>query len=393
MNILEITTLYPKNDNKERATEFLHEYNKGLCKNHTVKVVFLSRKYPKIFKYVRRLPIIKKYTSAYSDKTHLKKDEIYLQGSIPVYEMPINKFIPHGDFPKSEIKRCKKKVQAFLKEQNFTPDIVLLDFLCPSIFFEDIFDKNCKICAIPHHTDLSYCDKNKAYAEISSKLDAILYRSPMQKKLFEAVGVTSDKSFIMISGVPSEVIENRILDHKVKSFLTVCRFTKTKNIHSVIRSLSKLTDRDWTYTIVGQGEEREAILQAIEEYGISDRCNLIDWLPKTEVYKLMVQSDCFIMPSIKETFGMVYLEAMAKGCIAIGSKNEGCDGIIVNGENGFLADPNSLEDIENTIKLVMDMPVEEIERVSKNAIDTAKMSTNEKLVESIESFFCEIVEG
>ena len=59
MNILEITTLYPKNDNKERATEFLHEYNKGLCKNHTVKVVFLSRKYPKIFKYVRRLPIIK----------------------------------------------------------------------------------------------------------------------------------------------------------------------------------------------------------------------------------------------------------------------------------------------------------------------------------------------
>ena len=393
MNILEITTLYPKNDNTERATEFLHEYNKGLCKDHSIKVVFLSRKYPKIFQYVRRLPIIKKYTSAYSDKTHLKQEEIYYQGDIPVYEMPIKKFIPHGEFPKSEIRRCKKKIKAFLEEQNFTPDIVLLDFLCPSIFFEGIFDKNCIICAIPHYTDLSYCYKNKAYAAISAKLDAILYRSPMQKKLFESANISSDRSFTMISGVPEDVVEERTVHTRVKSFLTVCRFTKTKNIHLVIQSLAKLTDRDWTYTIVGQGEERESIIQAIDKFGISDRCKLIDWLPKAEVYKLMASSDCFIMPSIKETFGMVYLESMAKGCIAIGSKNEGCDGIIVNGENGFLVDPNSLDDIENTIKLVMDLPVEEVQRISQNAINMAKMSTNEKLIESIEMFFSEIIQG
>ena len=37
-----------------------------------------------------------------------------------------------------------------------------------------------------------------------------------------------------------------------------------------------------------------------------------------------------------KTFGLVYLEAMARGCITVASRDEGFDGIIQDGVNGFL---------------------------------------------------------
>ena len=43
----------------------------------------------------------------------------------------------------------------------------------------------------------------------------------------------------------------------------------------------------------------------------------------------------WIMISKNETFGLVYLEAMARGCITIGSRNQGIDGVINHGVNGF----------------------------------------------------------
>ena len=42
------------------------------------------------------------------------------------------------------------------------------------------------------------------------------------------------------------------------------------------------------------------------------------------------------MISQGEAFGLVYLEAMARGCITIASRGEGFDGIIKDGINGFL---------------------------------------------------------
>lgn len=49
----------------------------------------------------------------------------------------------------------------------------------------------------------------------------------------------------------------------------------------------------------------------------------------------MLASDCFIMISKNEAFGLVYLEAMSAGCITIASRGEGFDGVIIHGVNGF----------------------------------------------------------
>ena len=64
------------------------------------------------------------------------------------------------------------------------------------------------------------------------------------------------------------------------------------------------------------------------------------------VYEKLDENDVFILPSINETFGVSYLEAMARGLIVIGSKNTGIDGLIENKKEGFLIEPNKNELIE-----------------------------------------------
>ena len=93
----------------------------------------------------------------------------------------------------------------------------------------------------------------------------------------------------------------------------------------------------------------------------------------------MEKTPVFILPSLKETFGMVYLEAMAKGCIVVCSKNSGMAGFIKNDFNGFLIEPSILG-IKNVIEKIKNL--KNPETIMNNALDTAlsmeriKMSEN-----------------
>ena len=64
------------------------------------------------------------------------------------------------------------------------------------------------------------------------------------------------------------------------------------------------------------------------------------------------------MPSYPEGFGIVYLEAMASGCITIGTEGEGIANLIKNGENGFLVPPDDPDDIAAVMEWCLAHPEE-----------------------------------
>ena len=84
------------------------------------------------------------------------------------------------------------------------------------------------------------------------------------------------------------------------------------------------------------------------------------------------------MISEGEAFGLVYLEAMSRGCITIASKNEGMDGIIKDGINGFLCESGNQFDLENKLRFISCLSAKEIKVIKINAIHTAQEYTNEK---------------
>ena len=65
------------------------------------------------------------------------------------------------------------------------------------------------------------------------------------------------------------------------------------------------------------------------------------------------QNDIFILPSKKESFGLVYAEAMSQGLPVIYTKGQGFDGQYPEGEIGYHINPNDSMDIANKILLIV----------------------------------------
>ena len=93
---------------------------------------------------------------------------------------------------------------------------------------------------------------------------------------------------------------------------------------------------DATLTIVGIGEMEGALRARIAELRLEERVTLTGGLPHEQVLARMAESDLFVLPSWGEGYGIVYIEAMAAGCIAVGAQGEGIEDTIRDGENGFL---------------------------------------------------------
>jgi glycosyltransferase involved in cell wall biosynthesis len=68
---------------------------------------------------------------------------------------------------------------------------------------------------------------------------------------------------------------------------------------------------------------------------------------------------------------------MARGCITIASRNEGFDGVIVDGENGFLCEAGNAQELASIIKRINMMSPIERQAISDRAIETAKLLTDE----------------
>lgn len=66
-------------------------------------------------------------------------------------------------------------------------------------------------------------------------------------------------------------------------------------------------------TIIGEGQKREWFEELATTLGLADRCRFLGNRTRSQVARAMMDCDLFIMPSKYETFGVVYVEAMACG--------------------------------------------------------------------------------
>ena len=92
----------------------------------------------------------------------------------------------------------------------------------------------------------------------------------------------------------------------------------------------------------------------------------------------MKEAECFVMVSAPEAFGLVYLEAMGKGLITIGTRDQGIDGVIVDGYNGFLCDAGNVEELAGIINKINALTPAERQAISFRAIQTVSELTDVK---------------
>ena len=105
--------------------------------------------------------------------------------------------------------------------------------------------------------------------------------------------------------------------------------------------ISECENLDVELRIIGDGEELKNLKK------LSSKPIFLGRLDNTSVLEEMKNADIFALPSVNETFGMVYLEAMACGCITVCTENDGVAGIIENGKNGFFWKDGIISEILN----------------------------------------------
>lgn len=136
------------------------------------------------------------------------------------------------------------------------------------------------------------------------------------------------------------------------SFIQVGQLSKQKRVDITIRAFAKIhtAHPSATLTIIGQGAERTALETLCAELNITRSVRFLGQIPNHEVLAEMATAQFFAMPSVREGFGIVYLEAMANGCITIGTEGEGISDLIVHGENGFLVPADDPDAIVNAVE-------------------------------------------
>lgn len=145
---------------------------------------------------------------------------------------------------------------------------------------------------------------------------------------------------------PIRVIPNGYVPHlrpdggkqPLSEIIQVGNLIPSKRVDVTIRAFAQLRKSwpDMKLTVVGQGPLRADLEALCAELDVADHVRFLGQIPNEEVFHRMCESGFFVMVSKPEGFGIVYLEAMAAGCVTIGTEGEGIADLIVNGENGFL---------------------------------------------------------
>lgn len=391
MNILLVTPFYYSKDIGIDATPVVNYFAKEwAASGHCVLVVHTPSVFPSLMRYAAK-PFKKRIEARLNCTLSLDKvkERLYDEYGATILRHPLNKLIPHSRYTNKQIKNLHNHIVTYCQEHHFSPDVIIGHWVTPSIDIVMSLKHHFKVkAAIVLHNEGAEIKKlyKNNYSEILKEIDVWGFRSEAKKKNFEENYGKLPDSFICYSGIPSSFVGDahyRKYEFNNK-YIFVGVLRERKYPATIIDSLEKVYgDGDYSITYIGEGAEEITIKAKIDEYGIKgEKVKLLGKVAREEVHNQLARADVFVMISRAEAFGLVYLEAMSTGCIPIASRNEGFDGIIVDGINGFLCKAGDPDELSNIIKRICNMSNEELQNISNAAIDTAKRMTDKKVAEA-----------
>lgn len=235
------------------------------------------------------------------------------------------------------------------------------------------------------NTDINYFmkyrpDLNRVRDSILRNASRIILLSPAYSSRLKTIlsdklwNEISDRVTIIPNGVDSFWFDSIEPSEKRKDdtlrLLYVGRFTRNKNMLNTIRAAENLAQsRRVSLTLVGAGgNDFKRIIDLVN----SGHYPFLSWrgeiTDRSELRNIYREHDLFVMPSLGETFGLVYIEAMSQGLPVIHTKGEGIDGYFPAGTVAEAVDPFNVEEITGKIELLADR----MEKVREECIKQAR---------------------
>ncbi len=407
MNILFISTLYPDSDEPESwdVTPALHNFVKVWNLEDDVNVIVVRP----VFVYLSEL--FGNRVNRVNYKKNCKK-RIFKLDNVSIFRYPVFKVprIAYFYFP------LYRAIHSYLKTAGFKPDIVVAHYDKSLIIGSQYAGKR----KIPYVAGLHITpdlmienpgEFNKRCGKILEKATAIACRSRyISDKIRRWFPGFETKGFIASSGIDGNIIQPESFgpdklkewksagkkttkeNEKTKKtirFVTVSSLIKRKKIDTILTALAALNETlrvhgiDWQYIVIGDGKERKPLENLTETLGFREHVVFKGQLNRVDVIEELKRAHFFILVSYLETFGLVYLEAMACGTIVIGSKGEGIDGILIDEKNGFLTPAGDADFLKNKLeKIILTYSFQQLKALLHLAHQTINQYTEQKTAEN-----------
>jgi glycosyltransferase involved in cell wall biosynthesis len=180
--------------------------------------------------------------------------------------------------------------------------------------------------------------------------------------------VIDKKSCIIPNGISDFWFENmgtmKTISNDEIKLLHVGDINKNKNILTTLKAVEKLNNSGIhaKLTAIGAVKDNTIYDQLIS----SEFAEYISPKPKEELVNIYRKNDILVLPSVHETFGLVYPEAMSQGMPVIYTKEQGFDGQFPDGEVGYSVNCSDSSEIADRITAIRD----DYQEISKRTISS-----------------------
>lgn len=251
---------------------------------------------------------------------------------------------------------------------------------------------NAKVINTFHGTDVTTLSTNLNIKEIAihgvkqaDGLTAVAHA--LAKQAIENFGLEKNKKVRIIYNwvKPEKYPQDQakelrdLFAHNNEKIIThISNFREVKRIQDVIeiyRGIDKVVSSK--LLLIGDGPEQRVAHRLISKYKLMNKVHILGL--QTNVSRIFSISDLFLLPSKSEAFSLAALEAMSFGVPVIATKVGGMPEMIIDGENGFLADVGNITEMTHQgIKILSDPKLHK--HIQLNSINKIKSKYNPELI-------------
>jgi glycosyltransferase involved in cell wall biosynthesis len=232
--------------------------------------------------------------------------------------------------------------------------------------------------------------------------DAIVVYGEHVRRYLVSVGVRPEKIFVACHAVDNSAYNGQASEHektalrrkleidKQKMVLYLGRLEAIKGLDYLVRAFAALTRGDVTLVIAGDGALRKELEVLADQLGIHSRIRFVGYVPADEARAYYALADLLVLPSVvmptgKETWGLVVNEAMNQGVpvIATDAVGAAAGGLVQSGVNGFIVPERDSEALAQAIdRILSDDKLRE--QMSANARRIIAGWDNERMVKGFQ---------
>ena len=182
-----------------------------------------------------------------------------------------------------------------------------------------------------------------------TKLDALVVLTDRDSEKYTFI----DRKKLFVIPNSMSFITNDICDINSKKILSVGRLSKQKGFDLLIDALAKIDIKDdWEVNIVGEGEDKNKLINQIREKKLQKQVNILD--TTDDIKSLFAASSFYVMSSRWEGLPMVLIEAKTYGLPIVSFDcPEGPSFVVRNGIDGYLVQPENTDELAKKIEMLM----------------------------------------